>query len=61
MLVGSPQMNGSEVGIIGNMAYVKTETKQLWLTVPHNIIACYAGQGSMSCLPHPLTLYRYGT
>lgn len=61
MLVGSPQMSSSEVGIIGNMAYVKTGTKQLLLTILHNIIACYAGQGSMSCLPHPLTLFRYGT
>ena len=61
MLVGSPEMSSSEVGIIGNTAYVKTYAKQLMLTVLHNIIACYAGQGFMSCLPYPLTLYRYGT
>ena len=61
MLVGSLQMSSSEVGITGSMAYVKTDTKQLLLTVLHNVIACYAVQGSTSCLPHPLTLYRYGT
>ena len=28
------------------------------LTILYYIIAWYAGQGSMSCLPHPLTLYK---
>ena len=54
-------MSSSEVAVVGNMTYVKTDTKQLLLPILYNIIAWYAGQGSMSCLPHPLTLYRYGT
>ncbi len=52
--------SAGEVGIVGNMAYVKTDIKQLLFTILYNIIAWYAGQGSMSCLLHALTLYRYG-
>ena len=32
-------MSSSEIEIVGNMAYVKTDTKQLLLTVLHDVIA----------------------